>query len=70
VEPERLSVEALIRLPTGVIMLVGQAWLPEGAEVIPDNEHDEFAWWPVDIDDWPAEADAALRLMASLLAAG
>jgi 8-oxo-dGTP diphosphatase len=70
VEPERLSVEALIRLPTGVIMLVGQAWLPEGAEVIPDDEHDEFAWWPADIDDWPAEADDALRLMASLLAAG
>jgi len=70
VEPERLSVEALIRLPTGVIMLVGQAWLPEGAEVIPDDEHDEFAWWPADIDDWPGEADDALRLMASLLAAG
>lgn len=70
VEPERLRVEALIRSPTGVIMLVGQAWLPEGAEVIPDDEHDDFAWWPADIANWPAEADDPLRLIASLLAVG
>ena len=67
VEPERLSVEALIRLPTGVIMLVGQAWLPEGAEVIPDDEHDEFAWWPADVELWPAEAHEPLRRLGTLL---
>jgi hypothetical protein len=49
-------------------MLVGQAWLPDGAAVSPDAEHDEFAWWPADISRWPAEADEPLRRMASLLA--
>jgi 8-oxo-dGTP diphosphatase len=69
VVPERLQVEALIRLPSGVAMLVGQAWLAEGAEVIPDAEHDEFAWWPASVSQWPEEADAPLRTMASLLGA-
>ena len=42
VEPERLSVEALVALPTGITMLVGMAWLAEGATVTPDAEHDEM----------------------------
>ena len=67
VAPERLQVEALIRLPSGVAMLVGQAWLAEGAEVTPDAEHDEFAWWPAAVSQWPEQADAPLRAMASLL---
>ena len=29
-------------------MLIGQAWLPDGAEVTRDPEHDEHAWWPAD----------------------
>lgn len=69
VEPERLRIEALIRLPSEVVLLVGQAWLPEGAAVQPDHEHDEFAWWPADVGRWPSEADEPLRRMASLLAA-
>jgi 8-oxo-dGTP diphosphatase len=69
VVPERLRVEALLRLPSGVAMLVGQAWLAEGAEVTPDAEHDEFAWWPAAVSQWPEEADAPLRAMASLLSA-
>ena len=49
-------------------MLIGLAWLPEGAEVTPDPEHDAHAWWPRDPADWPEEdADPALRRMASLL---
>ena len=28
VRPERLAVEALVSLPSGMVMLVGQAWLP------------------------------------------
>ena len=40
VAPERVQVEALVRLPHRLVMLVGQAWLPEGAEVTPDDEHD------------------------------
>ncbi|MFL5824769.1 MAG: NUDIX hydrolase [Solirubrobacteraceae bacterium] len=68
VEPERMRIEALVLLPSDVVLLVGQAWLPEGAAVQPDHEHDEFAWWPREIDRWPAEADEPLRRMASLLA--
>jgi len=50
------------------VLLVGQAWLPAGANVAPDHEHDEFAWWPADVERWPAEADEPLRGMAALLA--
>jgi ADP-ribose pyrophosphatase YjhB (NUDIX family) len=67
VQPERLTVEALVRNPRGLVLLVGMAWLPAGAEVTPDAEHDEFAWWPADVSRWPAEADDPLRWMASLL---
>jgi hypothetical protein len=49
------------------VLLVGQAWLPPGATVTPDDEHDEFAWWPADLEQWPEQADEPLRLMASLL---
>jgi 8-oxo-dGTP pyrophosphatase MutT (NUDIX family) len=65
--PERLQVEALVRLPHQMIMLVGQAWVPAGAEVERDPEHDAHAWWPPDPDDWPDEADEPLRRMAQLL---
>jgi len=68
VAPERVQVEALVRLPHRLVMLVGQAWLPEGAQVMPDDEHDAHAWWPASIDDWPPEADEPLRRMAGLLA--
>lgn len=69
VEPDRLTVEALLRLPSDVAMLVGLAWLPDGAAVTPDDEHDEFAWWPADVGAWPPEADEPLRRLAALLAA-
>jgi 8-oxo-dGTP diphosphatase len=68
VTPERLTVEALVSLPNRLAMLIGQAWLPDGAEVTPDPEHDAHAWWPRDPAAWPEEdADPALRRMASLL---
>jgi 8-oxo-dGTP diphosphatase len=70
VEPERLRGELLLRLPHGVVMFVGSAWLPAGAEVTPDHEHDAHAWWPADVGDWPDEADAELREMALLVTAG
>jgi ADP-ribose pyrophosphatase YjhB (NUDIX family) len=69
VDPERLRIEALVLLPSRVVLLVGQAWLAAGATVKPDHEHDEFAWWPADIGRWPAEADEPLRRMAALLSA-
>ena len=68
VAPERLAVEALLALPSGLVMLVGQAWLPEGAAVERDAEHDAHAWWPPEPTAWPEEADPALRRMAALLA--
>jgi ADP-ribose pyrophosphatase YjhB (NUDIX family) len=67
VTPQRLRVEALVRLPSGVVLLVGQAWLSDGATVTPDHEHDEFAWWPAEIERWPVEADLPLRRIAAML---
>ena len=69
VSPERVRGEALLRLPHKLVMFVGQAWLPEGAEdaVSPDHEHDAFAWWPREIDDWPPEAGEVLPRMAQWL---
>jgi ADP-ribose pyrophosphatase YjhB (NUDIX family) len=69
VAPERVRGEALLRLPHRLVMFVGQAWLPAGADeaVTPDHEHDAFAWWPPEIDDWPAEAGEALPRMARWL---
>jgi ADP-ribose pyrophosphatase YjhB (NUDIX family) len=67
VDPERMRVEALVLLPNELVLLVGQAWLAAGANVTPDDEHDAFAWWPADVDEWPSEADPALRRMARLL---
>jgi 8-oxo-dGTP diphosphatase len=67
VRPERLTVEALVRAPGGMAMLVGQAWLDEGAEVVRDAEHDAHAWWPADVGEWPGEAHPALCMMARLL---
>jgi 8-oxo-dGTP diphosphatase len=67
VEPERLRIEALIQIPGQSVLVVGQAWLADGATVVPDHEHDEFAWWPEDPARWPAEADPALRHVATLV---
>jgi ADP-ribose pyrophosphatase YjhB (NUDIX family) len=67
VEPERMRIEALVLLPNEIVLLVGQAWLPDGIDVTPDHEHDAFAWWPAQIEEWPPEADPALCRMARLL---
>jgi 8-oxo-dGTP diphosphatase len=66
-EPERLSVEALVALPNGMAMLVGLAVVPERAQPVPDAEHDDWAWWPADVGEWPPEADERLRVMARML---
>ena len=46
--PSGLRIEALVLLPSEMVLLVGQAWLADGATVTPDHEHDEFAWWPAE----------------------
>jgi 8-oxo-dGTP diphosphatase len=66
-EPDRLTVEALLELPNSVTMLVGLATVADGSDPVPDAEHDEWAWWPEDPDAWPAEADERLKMMARLL---
>lgn len=63
----RLSIEALVRLPDGLLWLVGQAWLPEGADPVADEEHDGHAWWPPEVSAWPDEARAELRAVGELL---
>ena len=68
ITPERLSVEALISLPNRLAMLIGLAWVPAGAKVTADAEHDAHAWWPADPGAWPDEADPTLRHMVSILA--
>jgi ADP-ribose pyrophosphatase YjhB (NUDIX family) len=70
VEAERLTAEAVIRLPHNLILFVGMAWLPDGAEVTPDDEHDAHAWWPADVERWPDEAAEPLRAVARLLEGG
>ena len=69
VVPALVRGEALLRLPQRLVMFVGQAWLAEGDDALvhPDDEHDEFAWWPSEIDEWPAEAGEALPRMARWL---
>jgi 8-oxo-dGTP diphosphatase len=67
VQPERLSIEALVCLPSRIVLFVGVASLPEGATVVPNEEHDAYAWWPADVSQWPPEADEPLRRMAALL---
>jgi len=66
---ERISAEALVCLPHQLVMLIGLAWLEDGAEVTRDAEHDAHAWWPAEIDDWPPEADEPLRYLARMLSA-
>lgn len=70
VTPERLRIEALIKLASGMVMIVGQAWLAPGATVTPDAEHDSFAWWPRALAEWPREGDAPLLDVAALIAEG
>lgn len=67
VAPARMRIEALVLLPTDIAMLIGQAWLAGGATVNPDHEHDAFAWWPAEIEQWPQEGDEPLRRVAQLL---
>jgi 8-oxo-dGTP diphosphatase len=68
VQPERMTVEALICLPQRLILLVGLAWLAEGAAAARDSEHDNHAWWPEDPDQWPPDADGPVRQMGAMLA--
>jgi 8-oxo-dGTP diphosphatase len=66
--PERLTIEALVRLPSGLVSLVGLARVAENAVALPDPEHDAFSWWPADPADWPSDAHPPLRRVGELLA--
>jgi ADP-ribose pyrophosphatase YjhB (NUDIX family) len=68
VDAQRLRVEALVRLPSEAVLLVGQAWLAPAAQVVPDHEHDDFEWWPAEVEHWPDHADEPLRRIGLLLA--
>ena len=47
-------------LPNGVTMVVGRT--VADATPVPDAEHDEWAWWPADVERWPAEAGELARM--------
>ena len=67
-EPDAVAVEAIVRLGDGMQWLVGSATLPPGAQVVADDEHDAWAWWPADPADWPdEEVRPELRALAELL---
>jgi ADP-ribose pyrophosphatase YjhB (NUDIX family) len=68
VRADELAVEALVRSPDRMAMLVGSARLAAGARVRADAEHDAHAWWPADVADWPPEAHPDLARMAELVA--
>ena len=69
VRPEQLTVEALARVPSGLMLLVGMARVADGSQVRMDREHDAHAWWPPDPADWPPEADGQVRQLGRALAA-
>ena len=66
---QSLSALCIVRSADGC-WLAGRraAWLADGAEVMPDEEHDAFAWWPKDPERWPGDADEPLKRIAALLA--
>ena len=64
---EQLTVEALITTPNDMALLVGQAWLPPGAEVRHDDEHVAHQWWAADPAQWPHPVPPELRLVGELL---
>ena len=68
VRPERLTIEALTRVPSGLLLLVGMAQLADGEQVRMDREHDAHAWWPPEPADWPSEAGPQVRHMGRVLA--
>jgi 8-oxo-dGTP diphosphatase len=65
--PERAQTEALVCTPNRLVLLIGQVWVPAGAEVARDPEHDAHAWWDADPGRWSDDASPALRHMAMLL---
>jgi 8-oxo-dGTP diphosphatase len=67
VEAQRITGEALIELPAGLVMFVGLAYLDNNAEIVRDAEHDDYAWWPPDISQWPEHAEPSLKKLARIL---
>jgi 8-oxo-dGTP pyrophosphatase MutT (NUDIX family) len=68
-EAAQLTIEALVCLPQRLVLFVGSAWVPPDATVVYEAEHSGYAWWPSDPEQWPPEADGAVRDMGRLLAA-
>ena len=57
VVPERLAVEALVSLDTGLVMLIGQAWLPRGRRGRARPRARRARLVAAGPDAWPDEAD-------------
>jgi hypothetical protein len=59
-----LAVRGLVRLPNGMVWLVGEATVD--GEPVPNAEHDAWAWWPADPAGWPDEAEPDSYELAEL----
>ena len=68
VAPERVRVEALVRLPHRLVMFVGPGVAARGRRGHPRPRARRLRLVAGAIDDWPPEADEPLRRMAGLLA--
>jgi 8-oxo-dGTP diphosphatase len=66
--PAKITIEALVADPAGMVSLLGQARVGPQAEVRRDAEHDTHAWWPADPAEWPANVAPEVALVGELLA--
>jgi 8-oxo-dGTP diphosphatase len=64
---DALSILGLVRLQQGIVILVGCVTVPAGTEPDVGGEHDAWAWWPAQRDEWPWGADQHDRDMLGAL---
>ena len=63
--PEEVFVTGIARVPGNTLWLLGLAVVGDDAQPVPDDEHDDWAWWPADPAAWPEEAGEVNRTLAT-----
>ena len=66
-KPQELDIKALIRTPNRLTILIALAWVSGDAQPVLDVEHDEFAWWPAQVTEWPNTAASQVRKIGEML---